>query len=72
MTVLADRTEVDSLATFREEEKTIEAAEQEGRRLMDRAQNGLSSLLGQLLHQIRDGPGSLRVETTGWLIEEEQ
>ncbi|KAI6775884.1 hypothetical protein HG530_002642 [Fusarium avenaceum] len=53
--VLADITEVDSLATLGQEKKAIKALEQHGRGLMDCAKNGLTSV-GQFLKQIQNSP----------------
>lgn len=69
--VLADLTKVHGLAALGEQQQAVEALEQDGRGLVDGAQDSLA-VAGELLHEVADGPRCLTVETGRGLVEEEQ
>ena len=69
--VLTDIAIVDSASTASQEQKTIETLEQHGGRLVNGAKNSLAVLL-ELVQQIQNSPGSLRVQTRGRFIQEEK
>lgn len=68
---LADLAKVDGPAALGEEQEAVEALEEHGRRLVDRAQDGLAVVL-QFLEQVQDGPRGLRVQAGGGFVQEEQ
>lgn len=69
--VCTDLAAVDSLATGGQEEQAVELLEQDGRRLMDGAQDGLATV-SKLPHQGADRPSSLRVETGSGFVQEKK
>lgn len=62
---------VDSLSALGEEQESVKVFKQDGRRLVDGAQDGLT-VSSQLSEQLQDVPRGLRVETRGRFIQEEQ
>ena len=68
-TPLLDRTY--SFATPFQQQKTIKAGEQEGRRLVDRAKNGLA-LVRELPQEPDDVPRALTVQPGRRFIQEQQ
>lgn len=69
--VLANLAEIDSASTPGEQQKSVEALKQNGRGLMNGAQNGLA-IIGEFVDERADGPGGLTVETRGRFVEEEE
>ena len=69
--VFANGAKVDWPTASCEEEEAVEFLKQDGRRLVDGAEDSLS-VVCKLTHKTTDRPGSLRVETGGRLVEEEE
>ncbi|TFA97843.1 hypothetical protein CCMA1212_010383 [Trichoderma ghanense] len=69
--VVANVTEIDGPPALCEEQEPVEALEQHRGRLVDGAQDRLACL-GELFQQVEDGPGRLRVEARGRLVDEQQ
>ena len=69
--VLADVAKVDRLAALGQEQQAVELLEEDGVGLVDGAQHGLAGV-GELAEEDADGPGALRVEAAGGLVEEEE
>lgn len=67
--VLSDITEVDSLTTLCQKEKAVELLEKDGTRLMNGTEDSLTGV-GELAEESADSPGTLRIQTTGRLVEE--
>ena len=61
--VVTDVTEVDSLATLCEKQKSIELSEQKGGRLMDGDQNGLTNV-GELAKETNSVESGLTVQSS--------
>jgi hypothetical protein len=68
--VLSNFTKVNSLTTLCQEEKAVELLEKDGTRLMDSTEDSLTGV-GEFAEEGTDGPGTLGVQTTGRLVEEE-
>lgn len=69
--VLANRAEVDSLSSLCQEQESVEFLEENSARLMDSAENGLSSI-GELAEESANRPSRLTVETGGRFVQEKQ
>lgn len=69
--LFANLAEVDRLAATSEEEEAVETSKEHRRRLVDRAEDGLTVVL-ERLEQVEDSPTRLRVEAGRRLVEEEE
>lgn len=69
--LFTDVAEVDGLATFAEEQESVELLEQDSARLVDGAEYSLSTI-GQLAEEGTDSPGTLRVQSTSRFVQEEE
>ena len=69
--IVAKVSKVNGLSTLSEQEEVIELLEEDSRRLMDSSEDSLS-IIGKFAKEGNDGPGGLRVETRGWLVQEEK
>jgi hypothetical protein len=83
--ILSNRAKIHCLATSSQEEQLVKLLKQDGTRLMNGAQDGLSCV-SQLAEEIADSPRALGIETTipistsknlrrtvlpGWFIQEQ-
>ena len=69
--VVSDVTKVDGLAALSQEEESVELLEQNGRRLVNSTQDGLS-VVRKLAQESADCPGRLGIQTTGRFVEEQE
>jgi len=69
--VFANGAKVDWSTPLCEKEKAVEFLEEDGRGLVDGAEDGLP-VVGEFPHEAADGPGGLGVEAGGWLVEKEK
>lgn len=66
-----DFTKVDGTSTFGEEEQSVEVFKEDGRGLVNGAEDSLAGG-SELAEELKDIPGCLRVEAGGGLVKEEQ